>query len=106
MVLQEELMVTTDRLYIVFSLLCAALAGCSHTPTKCDYGQAVGTCSASVDPSGTALVLRAARCAQVELRADDRTRVIRTDDGEYPIASSDSNVEVVACRTFKDMREQ
>jgi hypothetical protein len=106
MVVQEETMVTTGRVNIVLLSLSAALAGCSHTPAKCDYGQAVGTCSASVDPSGTALVLRAARCAQVELRADDRTRVIRTDDGEYPIASADSNVEVVSCRTFKDMREQ
>ena len=82
----------------------ASLAGCAHKIAKCDYAQAAGTCSASVDPSGTALVLRAARCSQVELRADDRIRVIRTDDGEYPIASSDSNVEVVSCRTFKDMR--
>ena len=97
-------MVRIALLTVVSFTVLTSLVGCAHKPAKCDYDQAVGTCSASVDPSGTALVLRVARCSQVELRADDRTRVIRTDDGEYPIASSDSNVEVVACRTFKDMR--
>jgi uncharacterized lipoprotein YmbA len=91
---------------LLFIVVTAALTGCSHTPPKCDYGQLVGSCTASVDPSGNALVLRAARCAQVEIRADDRTRVIRTDDGEYRIASADSNVEVVECRAYKDNRAQ
>jgi hypothetical protein len=42
----------------------------------------------------------------VEIRSDDHTRVIRTDDGESSIASADSDVEVLACRTFKDIRAQ
>jgi hypothetical protein len=84
--------------------LAASLAGCAHKVAECDYKQLVGSCSASVDPSDTALVLHAARCSQVELRADSRTRVIRTDSGVYPIASADSNVEVVSCRSYKDMR--
>jgi hypothetical protein len=86
--------------------LLVSLAGCAHGPPKCDYEQPVSTCSASVDPSGAALVLRAVRCAQVEIRSDDHTRVIRTDDGESSIASADSNVEVLACRTYKDIRAQ
>jgi hypothetical protein len=99
-------MVRHALLLISSSTVFASLAGCAHAPPKCDYEQQVSTCSASVDPSGAALVLRAVRCAQVEIRSDDHTRVIRTDDGESSIASADSDVEVLACRTFKDIRAQ
>jgi len=97
-------MVYPALLRIITWAVSASLVGCSHAPAKCDYAQFVAACTASVDPAGTTLWIRAARCSQVEIRTEDRTRVIRADDGEYQVGSSGSNVEVVGCRTYKDIR--
>lgn len=94
-----------------FTTLCAvtvavslSLWGCASTPA-CDYAQPVGSCSASVDPTDTWLMLKVQRCSQVELRVNNKAKVIRTDDGTSRIASSEADVEVIGCQSYKDMRE-
>lgn len=80
-----------------------AVLGCTGTPA-CDYETRVGDCSASVDQADTWLMLKVARCSRVELRVNNRTRVIHTDDGTARIGSTDENVEVVGCQRYKDNR--
>lgn len=95
------------KTFSIGMLICSfTLAGCAHKLAECDYATPIGNCSASVDPSDTSLVLSAPRCSQVELRANGRTRIIRTDSGAFPIASTETNVEVVSCQSFKDLRGQ
>jgi hypothetical protein len=81
-----------------------ALCGCAGKPA-CDYQTPVGACSASVDPNDTWLLLKVEPCSQVELRVNNKARVIRTDSGSERIGSSDANVEVIGCLSYKDMRE-
>jgi hypothetical protein len=89
--------------WISLLMVTGSLGGCASGPT-CDWTQLVSTCSAALETRGTTLVVRTASCSQIDMRVNDKARILRSDEGTVYAGSSDDAVEVVSCRSYKDLR--
>jgi hypothetical protein len=69
----------------------------------CDYGAYIGSCEASIEPEGHALMVVAPHCSTVDYAsADGQTHSIRILDKARRIGSNSDSAEIKMCRLYKE----
>jgi hypothetical protein len=81
--------------------VCLAIGACATG--SCDYGTYIGSCEASIEPEGHALMVVAPRCSTVDYLAEDgQTHSVRIVDKARRIGSNSNAAEIKVCRLYKE----